>query len=115
MPQITFIHPQGVSGEVAPQTSILEASKILGFALAHDCGGNASCTTCRVEVESGGDGLSEVDFDEQDLLDRENLTEAFHRLGCQARIVGDVVVRVPLQKFSGPVADGIVMEQSGTL
>ena len=54
MPRITFVHPQGLSGEVEPNTSILEASKTLGFPLTHDCGGNASCTTCRVEVESGG-------------------------------------------------------------
>ena len=112
MPRITFIHPQGLSGEVEKNTSILDASKALGFPLTHDCGGNASCTTCRVEVESGGEQLSEVDFDEQDLLDRENLTEAFHRLGCQARIQGDVVVRVPLQKFSGPAAEGTVTEKS---
>ncbi len=115
MPRIKFVHPQGLSGEVEPSTSILEASKILGFTLAHDCGGNASCTTCRVEVESGGEHLSEVDFDEQDLLDRENLTEAFHRLGCQAKIVGDVVVRVPLQKFGGQAAEGTVMENSGSI
>ncbi len=112
MPRITFVHPQGLSGEVEPNTSILEASKILGFPLNHDCGGNASCTTCRVEVESGGENLSEVDFDEQDLLDRENLTEAFNRLGCQAKIQGDVVVRVPLQKFVGPAAEGTVTENS---
>ena len=115
MPRITFVHPQGLSGEVEPNTSILEASKTLGFPLTHDCGGNASCTTCRVEVESGGENLSEVDFDEQDLLDRENLTEAFHRLGCQAKILGDVVVRVPLQKFVGPAAEGSMMESSGSV
>ena len=112
MPRITFIHPQGVSGEVEPNTSILEASKILGFPLTHDCGGNASCTTCRVEVETGLENLSEIDFDEQDLLDRESLTEACHRLGCQARIVGDVVVRVPLQKFGSAAAEGTVQENS---
>ncbi|MDO8546453.1 MAG: 2Fe-2S iron-sulfur cluster-binding protein [Nitrospirales bacterium] len=115
MPRVTFVHPQGLSGEVEPNTSILEASKILGFPLTHDCGGNASCTTCRVEVESGGENLSEIDFDEQDLLDRENLTEAFNRLGCQAKIRGDVVVRVPLQKFVGPVAEGTVMENSNSV
>lgn len=115
MPRITFVHPQGLSGEVEPNTSILEASKTLGFPLPHDCGGNASCTTCRVEVESGGENLSEVDFDEQDLLDRENLTEAFHRLGCQAKIQGDVVVRVPLQKFVGPAAERSMMENSGSV
>ena len=112
MPRITFVHPQGVSGEVEANRSILEAAEALGFPLTHDCGGNASCTTCRVEVETGLENLSEVDFNEQDLLDRENLTDAFHRLGCQAKIVGDVVVRVPLQKFGGTAAEGTVTENS---
>jgi len=115
MPRITFVHPQGVSGEVEANTSILEAAKALGFPLNHDCGGNASCTTCRVEVEIGGENLSEIDFDEQDLLDRENLTEAFNRLGCQAKMQGDVVVRVPLQKFGGQAAEGTVMENSSSV
>jgi ferredoxin, 2Fe-2S len=99
MPRVTFIHPEGRSGEVAPHSSLLEAAEALGFPLPHDCGGNASCTTCRVEVEIGAENLSEIDFDEQDLLDRENLTQAYHRLGCQARVLGDVVVHVPVQKF----------------
>ncbi|MBM3302586.1 MAG: 2Fe-2S iron-sulfur cluster binding domain-containing protein, partial [Deltaproteobacteria bacterium] len=70
----------------------------------HDCGGNASCTTCRVEVQVGGECLSEIEFEEQDLLDREALTEPWHRLGCQARIMGDVVVRVPERKWEPPSA-----------
>ncbi|HUM40241.1 MAG TPA: ferredoxin, partial [Nitrospira sp.] len=44
--------------------------------------------------------LSEIDFDEQDLLDREALSEPWHRLGCQARVLGDVVVRVPETKWA---------------
>lgn len=47
----------------------------------------------------GQEHLSEIDFDEQDLLDREALSEPWHRLGCQARVMGDVVVRVPLHKW----------------
>ena len=85
MPQVTFLHPEGRSGEVDTNTSLLEASKLLGFVLNHDCGGNASCTTCRVEVQVGAENLSEIDFDEQDLLDREakvagigNEAEAMH-------------------------------------
>src|SRR5437867_6013260 len=112
MPRVTFLHPKGKSGTVPRNTTLLDAAKELGFPLNHDCGGNASCTTCRVEVQSGGENLSEVDFDEQDLLDRENLTEAFNRLGCQAKIVGDVVVRVPLQKFGSAAAEGTVQENS---
>ena len=104
MPRVTFLHPEGRSGEVPLNASLLEAAESLGFPLTHDCGGNASCTTCRVEVEHGQEHLSEIDFDEQDLLDRENLTQAYHRLGCQARVQGDVVVRVPLRKW-GETAD----------
>lgn len=102
MPRVTFLHPEGTSGDVPAGTSLLEAAERLGFPLPHDCGGNASCTTCRVEVQSGADSLSEIDFEEQDLLDREALSEPWHRLGCQARVSGDVVVRVPLHKFARP-------------
>ena len=106
MPRVTFLHPEGKSGEVERNLSLLEASEVLGFPLNHDCGGNASCTTCRVEVQEGRDNLSEIEFDEQDLLDREALTEPWHRLGCQARIQGDVVVRVPEQKWESPTSAG---------
>lgn len=106
MPRVTFLHPEGKSGEVEPNLSLLEASEVLGFPLTHDCGGNASCTTCRVEVQEGRDNLSEIDFDEQDLLDREALTEPWHRLGCQARVRGDVVVRVPERKWEAPTSAG---------
>ena len=70
MPHIEFIHPEGVSGEVEINLTILEASQQLGFPLNHECGGNATCVTCRVEVKEGAEHLDEIDFDEQDLLDR---------------------------------------------
>ncbi|MGB0909897.1 MAG: 2Fe-2S iron-sulfur cluster-binding protein [Nitrospirales bacterium] len=99
MPRVTFIHPEGTSGEVPENMTLLEAADALGFSLTHDCGGNASCTTCRVDVAMGEDNLSEIDFEEQDLLDREALTESYHRLGCQARVMGDVIVQVPEEKW----------------
>jgi ferredoxin, 2Fe-2S len=102
MPRVTFLHPDGKSGEVPADLSLLEAAEQLGFPLNHDCGGNASCTTCRVDVIAGGENLSDIDFDEQDLLDREALTEPYHRLGCQARILGNVIVQVPEEKWGEP-------------
>jgi 2Fe-2S ferredoxin len=102
MPRVTFLHPDGKSGEVPEDLSLLEAAEQLGFSLNHDCGGNASCTTCRVDVIAGGENLSDIDFDEQDLLDREALTEPYHRLGCQARVLGDVIVQVPEEKWGEP-------------
>lgn len=104
MPKVTFLHPEGKSGEVPENLSLLDAAKALGFPLNHDCGGNASCTTCRVEVQAGGENLSDIEFDEQDLLDREALNEPWHRLGCQARVLGDVVVRVPQTKWAAPTS-----------
>ena len=104
MPRVSFLHPDGRSGEVDSNLTLLEAAKVLGFALNHDCGGNASCTTCRVEVQMGGENLSEIDFDEQDLLDREALSEPWHRLGCQAKVLGDVVVRVPETNWVQPAS-----------
>ena len=102
MPRVTFLHSEVKSGEVDMNTSLLDAAKALGVPLNHDCGGNASCTTCRVEVQMGHEQLSEIDFDEQDLLDREALSEPWHRLGCQARVLGDVIVRVPETKWEAP-------------
>ena len=102
MPRVTFLHSRGLTGDVEANVTLLEASKALGFPLNHDCGGNASCTTCRVEVQMGGENLSEIDFEEQDLLDREALSEPWHRLGCQARVLGDVVVLVPEAKWAAP-------------
>lgn len=99
MPRVTFIHPEGKNGEVPVNLTLLEAAEYLGFPLTHDCGGSASCSTCRVEVLMGGERLSEIDFEEQDLLDREALTEPYHRLGCQAVVLGDVVVQVPEEKW----------------
>ena len=99
MPRVTFIHPEGKSEEVATDLSLLEAAEQMGFPLHHDCGGNASCTTCRVDVVAGLENLSDIDFDEQDLLDREALIEPYRQLGCQARVLGDVIVQVPEEKW----------------
>jgi 2Fe-2S ferredoxin len=104
MPRVTFLHPEGKSGDVPENLSLLEAATLLGFPLNHDCGGNASCTTCRIEVQLGAENLSEIDFDEQDLLDREALSEPWHRLGCQARVMGDVIVKVPEKKWEPATA-----------
>ncbi len=102
MPRVTFLYCGERTGEVEVNTSLLDAAKVVGLPLNHDCGGNASCTTCRVEVQAGMEHLSEIDFDEQDLLDRESLSEPRHRLACQARVLGDVVVRVPTSKWEVP-------------
>jgi len=58
-----------------------------------------------VEVQSGAEYLSDIDFEEQDLLDREAFSETWHRLGCQAKVLGDVVVKVPETKWAAPTTE----------
>jgi len=63
-----------------------------GVDILHRCGGNARCTTCRVEILS--DNVGERNPDEQAILStKEGITDTT-RLSCQIRIDGDIHVRV---------------------
>ena len=76
-------------------TSILEAALEHGVPIYHTCGGNCSCSTCRVWVLDGAENLSRMGKDEADVLDAFDL-KAPHRLGCQALCLkGSVVVEIP--------------------
>ncbi|HEX8891083.1 MAG TPA: 2Fe-2S iron-sulfur cluster-binding protein [Pyrinomonadaceae bacterium] len=63
-----------------------------GIDILHRCGGNAKCTTCRVEVLAGDPG--EIQDAERNRLAMETgLTENV-RLSCQVRVIDDMKVRV---------------------
>ncbi len=93
MPKITF-YPYRKSGDIPDGTSILDAAEKLGLQMRHDCGGFATCSTCRVWVIEGMPNLTEIDLDEENMLEEAQLTAPF-RLSCQAKMKGDVIVRVP--------------------
>ena len=73
--------------------SILDASEKLGLLMRHDCGGFATCSTCRVFVHEGMNNLSEVDLDEENMLEEAKLASPY-RLSCQTKISGDVTVMI---------------------
>jgi ferredoxin len=63
-----------------------------GIDILHRCGGNARCTTCRVEVLS--DNVGSRTEDEQAILStKENISD-ITRLSCQIRLSDDIHVRV---------------------
>ncbi len=63
-----------------------------GVDILHRCGGNARCTTCRVEILS--DEIGEKTEDEIAVLaTKEGLSENT-RLSCQIRLSGDMKVKV---------------------
>jgi ferredoxin len=63
-----------------------------GIDILHRCGGNAKCTTCRVEVLEGDAG--EMQELERNRLAMETGLAENVRLSCQVRVHGDLKVRV---------------------
>jgi 2Fe-2S ferredoxin len=74
--------------EVAEGTTILEAARACGAPVGSACGGNLACSTCHVWVRQGFDSLSELEDDENDILDKAFDVRPISRLGCQAKVDG---------------------------
>lgn len=85
-PEPTIVVPYG--------TTILQAAIDHNINLDSFCGGTCSCSTCRVEILSGGKNLSKRKPDEQAVLGPERCKNG-DRLSCQTKIQGDVIVRIP--------------------
>lgn len=88
MPKIVFLN-EGRRAEARAGTSVLEAADALAVRIGRVCGGQGTCSTCRVEVVSGAENLSPAGENELAYG-----LAAGVRLACQARIEGDVGVRV---------------------
>lgn len=63
-----------------------------GIDILHRCGGNARCTTCRVEILSGDPGP--IGDAERDIMATKADMTDHMRLSCQIRIIDDLHVRV---------------------
>ena len=92
MPKIVF-RDKNVTLDVERGTSVLDALDH-GLSMYHTCGGNASCSTCRIRVLKGVKFLSAIEDAESQVLDSFDLKPP-HRLGCQAQVMGDVEVEIP--------------------
>lgn len=95
-----------IEAEAAAGTQVFEAEvgrKLVlaiedaGIDILHRCGGNAKCTTCRVEILAGDPG--EIGDAERERLARETGLAENVRLSCQVHIQDDLKVRV-LQQAS---------------
>ena len=88
MPKVVFLN-EGRAGAFPEGTTLLAAADALRVAIGRVCGGQGTCSTCRVHVALGAENLSAPEENEiaYDL-------PAGQRLACQSRISGDVGVRV---------------------
>lgn len=80
------------SFEVETGKKLVLAIEDAGIDILHRCGGNARCTTCRVQVLAGDPSpMGEI---EQERLARETNLEPNTRLSCQIRVESDLWVLV---------------------
>lgn len=80
------------SFEVEPGRKLVLAIEDAGIDILHRCGGNARCTTCRVQIVEGDAGpMTDV---ERERLAREAALGPDIRLSCQIRVESDLTVRV---------------------
>lgn len=93
MATVTFL-PMNLKCDASEGESILDVAINADIPLQHACGGFCACTTCHVMVKSGDTSLSPMEDDELDRLERVAGMLEGSRLGCQARVHGDVVVEI---------------------
>ena len=101
---LVIFTPSGKRGRVAPGTKVLDAARGLGVDLDSVCGQRGICSKCQVAPSFGThakhgitvteDALSPVNAVEE-RYDRVRGLKPGRRLGCQAEILGDVVIDVP--------------------
>lgn len=81
-----------IAFEAEPDTKLVLAIEDNGIDILHRCGGNARCTTCRVEIIAGDPGP--IGDDEAAILATKTDLNDHTRLSCQVRIIDDLHLKV---------------------
>ena len=102
-PLVVFT-PSGKRGRFPKGTPVLTAARQLGVDLDSVCGGRGICSKCQITPSYGefskhgvtvhDDALSEWNSVEE-RYDQKRGLKTGRRLGCQAQVMGDVVIDVP--------------------
>jgi uncharacterized 2Fe-2S/4Fe-4S cluster protein (DUF4445 family) len=97
--------PSGKRERLPEGLSILEAARKLGVDLDSVCGGRGICGRCQIEIAEGQfakhgatsarDHVTPWSEVEQRYADKRGPLAPGRRLGCQARVRGDLVIDVP--------------------
>ena len=101
---LVLFMPSGRRGRFPTGTPVLDAARSLGVYVESVCGGRGMCGRCQVTPTFGqfpkhgitarADDLSGITETEERYAKRGRLSDD-RRLGCQARIQGDLVIDVP--------------------
>jgi uncharacterized 2Fe-2S/4Fe-4S cluster protein (DUF4445 family) len=107
---MVIFQPSGRRGEVPQGSNIIEASRLLGVDIEALCGEKKVCGKCIVRIEEGHfekyniqssmDNVSPWKEEEAKFINEERRNKGF-RLGCVAKITGDILVFVPEESRAG--------------
>ena len=107
---MVIFQPSGRRGEVPKGITLIEASRLLGVDIEALCGEKKVCGKCIVRIEEGHfekynvqsspDHVSEWQEEEEKYINEERREKGF-RLGCVAKVEGDVLVFVPEESRAG--------------
>jgi uncharacterized 2Fe-2S/4Fe-4S cluster protein (DUF4445 family) len=101
---LVIFTPSGKRGRFAIGTPVLTAARQLGVDLDSVCGGRGICSKCQISPGYGEFPKHGVTVDEDALSDWNAVEDRYkrirglapgRRLGCQAQVMGDVVIDVP--------------------
>ena len=107
---MVIFQPSGRRGRVPLGVSLIEASRLLGVDIETLCGEKRVCGKCRVRVEEGSftkfgihSSMSHVSpwLEEEGKFISQGEKELGFRLGCVAKVAGDVLVFVPEESRAG--------------
>ena len=95
--------PSGKRGQVERGSSVLQAAQQLGVDLDTMCGGRGICDRCQIDHSVGQFAKLKMDSEAGHLSPPSAAERAFfppdsppgRRLGCQAKLLGDVVIDIP--------------------
>ena len=101
---LVIFTPSGKRGRFALGTPVLTAARQLGVDLDSVCGGRGICSKCQITPGFGEFSKHGVTVHDDALSDWNSVEERYkskrgmidgRRLGCQAKVKGDVVIDVP--------------------
>jgi ferredoxin len=87
------VQPAGVLLDPKPGETVFTAARRSGYRWPTVCGGLGTCRTCVMVVEAGRENCSPIaDWEAEGLAALKEAHDGVHRLACQTRVTGDVVV-----------------------
>ena len=107
---LVIFQPSGRRGRIPKGITIVEAARRLGVDLENLCGEQHACGKCTVRIEEGNfdkfniqsrqSNVSAWQRHEEEFINKAQREQGF-RLGCAARIQGDILVFVPDESRAG--------------